>query len=305
MSFWLSYFSKYFWDSRIRGLKKPVLGGFKITHNCNLRCRHCPFWQRKSPELGYEGVVGVMRRLHDMGVRILIFEGGEPFLWRDDKAGKSFNDVVEYGKKLFFSVGVTTNGTMPITDFPADVVWVSFDGLKDTYTKIRGDCFDTVTKNIRESNHENLYANITINRLNEGELEDVVKFLSTVVKGVTIQFHYPYGTDWDKELFIPLNERGAVIERLLKLKKEGYPLTDSRGCLEDMKMNTWQCYDWMLANADPDGTIAQGCYLKNRGEVDCLSCGFAAHVEISKAFDMHLPSINVGRKIFRYRRIDN
>lgn len=305
MSFWVSYFFKYFWDSRIRNLRKPILGGFKITHNCNLKCRHCPYWQRKSEDPGFKDVCGTIDRLHEMGTRILIFEGGEPFLWKDVKAGKSFRDVVEYAKQFFFSVGVTTNGSAPIVDFPGDVVWVSFDGLKDTYTQIRGDFFDKVVANINQSNHSNLYANITINRLNEGELEGLVKFLSPKVKGITIQFHYPYGNEADAELFIPLNERGCIIDRLIRLKEDGYPLTDSQKCLNDMKMNTWECHDWMLANANPDGAISQGCYLKNRGEVDCLSCGFAAHVEISKAFDLHLPSINVGRKIFKYRRIAN
>ena len=42
--------------------------------------------------------------MHDLGVRILIIEGGEPFLWRD--GAYSLADVVDEAKKLFFSVGV-------------------------------------------------------------------------------------------------------------------------------------------------------------------------------------------------------
>ncbi|GAB4441508.1 MAG: hypothetical protein OHK0040_12760 [bacterium] len=257
------------------------------------------------PELSYEDVKKVILKLYEMGARILIIEGGEPFMWTDRAEKKDIKDVVQFSKRYFFSVGVTTNGTFPIKDFPADVCWVSFDGMEETYKKIRGDVFNKVVENIKQSNHKNLYANVTINKINEKELSDIVKFLSPIVKGITIQFHYPYGVEGDDNLFIPLREREEIINRLILLKKEGYKIADSYGCLEDMKKNEWLCHDWMLVNADPDGKITMGCYLKNRGDVDCKSCGFAAHVEISKAFDLHLPSILVGKKIFSYRMVNN
>lgn len=285
------------------GKMAPILGGLKITHNCNLKCQHCPYWRRKGFELNFEQVKEIIDRMQKMGVKILIIEGGEPFLWKDTKSGKDLKDIVDYAKKLFFSVGVTTNGTFSIKNFPSDVVWVSFDGMYDTYQMIRGGVFDKVVQNIKESDHKNLYVNITINKMNKNELENMVEFISPLVKGITIQFHYPYGIESDDQLFIPLNERSEVIDRLIKLKKKGYKIADSYGCLQDMKKNEWKCFDWMLCNADPDGTIETGCYLKNRGQIDCKSCGFAAHVEISKALDFYIPAILVGRKIFKYRAI--
>ncbi len=304
MSIWWLYFFSYFWSCRIKGHRKPILGGFKITHNCNLRCEHCPYWRRKMAEPDFDMVKETVLKLYDMGVRILIIEGGEPFLWRDAKAKKGLKDVVQFAKDYFFSVGVTTNGTFPINDLPADVCWVSFDGMRDTYRAIRGDFFDKVIDNIKHSDHKNLYVNITINRINEKELEEMVKYISPMVKGITIQFHYPYGIEKDDKLFIPLEERGTVIDRLISLKRKGFKIVDSYGCLEAMRKNEWLCYDWMLANANPDGSVEKGCYLKNRGQVDCKSCGFAAHVEISKAFDLYLPSILVGKKIFSYRMVN-
>ena len=35
------------------------------------------------------------------GTRIVVFEGGEPFLWRD--GGYDFSDLVAYAKKRFFA----------------------------------------------------------------------------------------------------------------------------------------------------------------------------------------------------------
>ena len=127
--------SAYFLLYRLRaalGQKGPLLGGVKLTHDCNLSCLHCPFRQRKGPSLSYLQALSSLRALHSLGVRILIFEGGEPFLWRD--GGHDQGSVVEEAQKLFFSVGVTTNGTFPIEAKP-DIVWVSIDGLPETHDR--------------------------------------------------------------------------------------------------------------------------------------------------------------------------
>lgn len=303
MSNWISYFFRYYFETKILNKKKPILAGYKITYNCNLRCIHCPYWRKEHYEPKYQEALETIKKMYQRGARILIFEGGEPLLWKDKELDKNIVDLINEAKKLYFSVGITTNGTLRLTDIPSDVIWVSFDGLKETYNKVRGDFFDRVVKNIEESNHENLYVNITINKINAQEIEEMVKFISPLVKGITIQFHYPYGIQEDNELFIPLGERKEIIDKLIKLKKEGYPLSDSYVCLESMKDNSWKCHYWMLVNANPDGSITEGCYLKSRGEILCNSCGFAAHVEISKAFDLSLSCINVGRKIFKYRQI--
>ncbi len=94
------------------GRKRPLLGGIKLTHACNLACVHCPYWSRKGGSLSFAQAVSSMKTLHQWGVRIMIIEGGEPFLWRDGE--RNLKDIVAEAKKLFFSVGITTNGTFPI-----------------------------------------------------------------------------------------------------------------------------------------------------------------------------------------------
>ena len=59
----------------------------------------------------------------------------------------------------------------------------------------------------------------------------------------------------------------------------------------------------MIANVEPDGQINTGCYVKNRGTVNCSWCGFAAHTEISQAFQMHPGPMLSGMKIFKYRNL--
>ena len=50
----------------------------------------------------------------------------------------------------------------------------------------------------------------------------------------------------------------------------------------------------------PDGSINNGCYLKNRADISCAKCGFAAHVEMSLAYDWHWEAIQAGSRIFGF-----
>ncbi len=288
------YLSTYI-QSRL-GRKRPILATLKLTHVCNLQCAHCPFWQKRGESLRFDKVISRMKTLHKWGVRILIIEGGEPFLWRDGTY--EIQDVVEKARKLFFSVGVVTNGTFPI-DVNADVVWVSIDGLQETHDHIRGGSFEKALANIEASSHPRIYAHVTISTLNWKELPELVKFLSARTKGITIQFYYPYtGSGQDDELFLPVKQRREALDTLIALKKQGFPIVDSYACLKALKDNQWKCHSWMLANVDPDGNMTKGCYVEKHGTTACEHCGFAAHAEISLAYNGILEAARVGKKIF-------
>jgi len=280
-------------ESRL-GRKRPILGGVKLTHDCNLSCAHCPFWKREQESLTFAQVVEALETLHRMGVRFVIFEGGEPFVWRD--GDHTLADVISEAKKRFACVGVTTNGTHPI-DVDSDIVWVSIDGMEETHDRIRGRTFGRILANIDASLHRNIYAHITINALNHHEISDLVPFLAPRVRGITIQFHYPY-TEADEKLVLPRSERRRVLDELIRLKRRGLPVTDSTACLEALKENRWHCRPWLVASVDPDGTLTHGCYLQNRGPVSCAQCGFSAHTELSLAYGGHPSAILVGLRVF-------
>lgn len=291
----LAYLAKYFISTKILNKKTPILGGIKLTHNCNLQCRQCPYWQRKSAALTYQQCLEIMDEMYNQGVRLLIFEGGEPLLWRD--GDKNLHDLVIEAKKKFFTVGITTNGTYSL-NINSDIIWVSIDGLRATHNKLRGNCYDKVITNIRNAEHPNIYANITLNKYNCTEIVELVKEIAPIVKGITIQFFFPYDES-DKSLLLSWDERKSVLNKLIELKKQSFPIADSYVALKALITNQWQCHPWMLANADPSGQINYGCYLKNRADSTnpCELCGFAAHTEISLAYDLKLESILSGRRI--------
>ncbi len=84
----------------------------------------------------------------------------------------------------------------------------------------------------------------------------------------------------------------------MQLKRLGYPVANSLQSLQELQKARWTCEDRLLANAEPDGTITEGCYLKNRGKSDCSVCGFTAHNEMSLAFQGSVQAICTGMKIF-------
>lgn len=243
--------------------------------------------------MGFDSVCHVLHQLHDSGVRLLILEGGEPLLWRDGE--RDTRDVVTYAKELFWSVGLISNGTVPLPMEP-DVLWVSIDGLANTTERIRGPIFTRQMQNIADSKHPRLFANITISTVNAAEILDLVRFLADKVAGITIQFYYPYESD--TTLFVPYAQRSEILAELIKMKREGYPLLDSYFAMEELRSPGWRCHPWLIASANPDGTITQGCYLKGRTEISCELCGFAAHTEMSLAYDLNLGALLAGLKIF-------
>lgn len=287
----IPYILRYYVFSRT---PRPFLASFKLTYHCNLRCQQCPFYPLESPDPSFTQVTHTLDQLYQRGSRLVVFEGGEPFLWRD--GAYTIRDVVAEAKKRFFSVGITTNGTLPL-DVPSDVLWVSLDGLRETHDRLRGaPVFERIIENIRRSKHPRLHAHITINNQNEGEVIPLIRFLRGLVRGVTVQFYYPYhGED---ALFLDFDRRARLLDELITLKRQGYPILNSIPALQALRRNTWRCNDGLLDCADPDGSLRQGCYLRGRSDIDCARCGFSPHTEISLASQGNLRAVLAGIRIF-------
>ncbi len=294
------YLTGYFIKSKLSSKnKKPLICSFKITNKCNLRCTHCPFWKNSTGKiLSFREVVKILNGLHEDGVRIVIFEGGEPLLWKDTCEGKDLSDVIEYAKGLFFSVGVTTNGTLDIKKYEPDILFISIDGLQKTHDTIRGKSFDRIMENIsRYRGTKKVIANICISSINYNEVTELVRILDEKVFGITVQFFYPF--DGIEDLRITGSQKEELLKELIKLKDRGFKLLDSHKCLKNMAYNTWRCHDFLVSSVEQDGNITRGCYLKNKvDDVSCEDCGFAVHCEISYAYRLNPGAIKTAASIF-------
>jgi MoaA/NifB/PqqE/SkfB family radical SAM enzyme len=296
---WPIDLSWFFLQRKILGRKIPLLASFKITYRCNLACRACPFHLRSDNEethMSWNAAIGALESLRRSGTRIVVFEGGEPLLWHD--GSHRLHDLVLYARKHFLHVAVTTNGTLPL-DVPAHTLWVSLDGMKETHDELRSNSFDRICSNIKKTKHPRVFIHCTLNRRNWQDVESLAKWVQAMpaLKGMTVQFFYPYNQGED-ELSLSPEDRHAAINKLLELKKSGLPILNSAGRLRAMIDNNWRCHDDILINADPDGAITKGCYVKSRGEINCDACGFTPVAEASGALDFIPGSIYAGWRLF-------
>ena len=296
---WPLDLSWFFLQRKILGRKLPLLASFKVTYRCNLTCRACPFHLRANDEeahMSWNTAIVALESLRRLGTRMIVFEGGEPLLWRD--GSYRLHDLVLYARQHFLRVAVTTNGTLPL-DVPAHTLWVSLDGLKETHDELRSNSFDRIWSNIKETKHPRVFIHYTLNRRNWRDVDSLAKWVQDMptLKGMTVQFFYPYNQG-EENLSLSSEERRIAIKKLLELKKSGLPILNSAGRLKAMIDNRWRCHDDILINVDPDGTITKGCYVKNRGEINCDACGFTPVAEASGALDLIPGSLYSGWRLF-------
>ncbi|MGA3280025.1 MAG: radical SAM protein [Smithella sp.] len=289
----------FFMQRKILKRKIPLLASFKVTYRCNLACRACPFHLRsneKEANISWNTAIGALESLRRSGARMVVFEGGEPLLWRDGHY--RLHDLVLYARERFMRVAVTTNGTLPL-DVPSHTLWVSLDGLKETHDYLRSESFDQICSNIKKTRHPRVFIHCTLNRLNWRNIDHLAKWVHEMptLKGLTVQFFYPYNQG-EEDLSVSPQERRATVTKLLELKKSGLPILNSVGRLKAMVDNSWRCHDDILINVDPDGTITKGCYVKSRGEINCDTCGFTPVAEASGALDLFPGSLYAGWLLF-------
>lgn len=300
---WLPDLFRFYSSTWLLRAKTPFLASFKLTHRCNLQCLACPYHLRSGAadtHMDWDTAVACLQKLKQRGCRIVVFEGGEPMLWTSD--GRNFSELASYARTLFLRVAVTTNGTFEL-NAPADVLWVSLDGAKATHDRLRSDSYDQVLANLKAVRHPNVLIHFTANNENIDDLEAVAALVQKLpsVRGTTVQFHYPYD-DGEAPLALTQKQRERAIETVLRLKKQGAPILNSTGGLKAMLSNAWTCREWMLINVDPNGAIAQGCYVKSRGIVDCDACGFTPVAELSRSWTLHPGSVLAGWRVFLSKR---
>ena len=120
------------------GRGSPLFASYNVTYRCNLRCSFCRAWRSDYPELGREEARRVVGEICSLGVLVLDFSGGEPFLREDVESLGSL------AKSLGCLSGVNTNGTLigsgravkAAASF--DFITVSIDGTEEVHDKIRG-----------------------------------------------------------------------------------------------------------------------------------------------------------------------
>lgn len=281
------FYLKYAFPFFILQKDIPLILGLVINDRCNLTCKHCRVSNRAKPDLTMKGILNRLERYYQIGFRELYIEGGEPFLWNDGKY--ILNDVVDKAKEIgYFHVHIYTNGLFPLKSH-ADFLWVSVDGLKEEYAKIRGDHFEKVIRNIKKSTHPKICIVYTINTINKEAIKRFLIFTQNQQLnnlGVVFFFHTPYyGYD---ELFIDFEDRRDIIEKIIQYKRMKLPVFNSYAGLNALKSGKWKRPNRFGAMTDIDGDYI--C-CRFRAKNICENCGYCTFTEITEAQKLKFSAI--------------
>jgi MoaA/NifB/PqqE/SkfB family radical SAM enzyme len=116
--------------SNLFDVKAPLFCGHKLTYNCNLRCKMCPFWKRPSQDPSLEQEKAILKEVYKSGACGIAFEGGEPLLRKD------LVEILAFSRSLPLHTSLITNGTLlesridEIAPYINGVVYVSLGWLR-------------------------------------------------------------------------------------------------------------------------------------------------------------------------------
>ena len=266
-----------------------------ISDRCNLECKHCSVYNKTNPhQFTYEQVREQLQYAYNQGSRFVDLEGGEVMIWRD--GDYRINDLIDLAKEIgFFSATITTNAQLPFTGSHADSIWVSLDGYGDFHEEIRGKgTFKRLEANIASSKHPHLSVNMVVNKLNYTSVEQTIEYAKNnpAIESISINFYTPF--PGAENLMIDQETRLAVIDKVIAMKKAGYPIMNSVSGLKLMKHNQFKRLCWVTNFIYPDGTRS-GCVGEELGI--CDDCGLCMAGEMNAVFNFKLDTIFAGLKL--------
>jgi radical SAM family uncharacterized protein len=251
--------------ANLLGVKMPLFCGHKLTYNCNLRCKMCPFWKRSNQESSTEQEKQILRKIYNSGICSVAFEGGEPLLRKD------LAKILAYSRSLPLHTSLITNGTLlesridEIAQYINGALYVSLDGMEKTHDTIRGvnGCFGKALRGITSSaGRVQVIINTTIMADNIHEIEDLVKLAKELDIKISLAVAHEY---CNAKASAPVsNEISKLAGKLIEMKKNCYPLVNSISYFKVLaKEKKWTCKPWLTINVGPEGALILPCYVRN------------------------------------------
>ena len=282
--------------SAVMGRPAPLVAGVAVTDVCNLRCRHCVVANAGIGHYPFGRVEHWLRSLYGRGCRILYLQGGEPLSWRD--GGRGIDDIIRLARSIgYFRVAIPSNGTYPL-ESEADLMWVSVDGTQATHDAIRGPGVHAqAMANVARSSHPRIMANMTVNNLNKGEVEAVVRAVAAApgFRGISVNFHTPY--PGVASLAVPRAERAQIITLVRALKREGLPVLNSHPGLRVMATGSYR-RPLGLVNLVERDQVFECCW--GRGDEGvCAECGYGFIAELACVLALKPGAVFEALRLFR------
>jgi MoaA/NifB/PqqE/SkfB family radical SAM enzyme len=235
----------------------PVYVQFYVTARCNLTCEQCNIIYANSDvrECTLDEVERIADNFAKMGVAIVLLTGGEPF------ARKDLPGIIRAFESRGVHVRMQTNGFATEEQIARAVeaggkdISISLDSLRPaTQDKINGDFSESWHQALKAMAlftqylpSEGSFASLgcVLQPQNMGDVEDVVRFgtavswFTSLVPVHVSDYAHPRGfRTFDQSLRFHEKEWvvvDRVIERVRKMRKEGFLLFDSDQYLDDIQ----------------------------------------------------------------------
>ncbi|MDO9163226.1 MAG: radical SAM protein [Methylococcaceae bacterium] len=235
----------------------PVYVQFYVTARCNLTCEQCNIIYANSDvrECTLDEIKRIADNFAKMGVAIVLLTGGEPF------ARKDLPEIIQAFESRGVHVRMQTNGYASEEQIARAVeaggkdISISLDSLQPAMQdKINGDfnkswhqALKAMALFTKYLPIEGSFASLgcVLQPQNMGDIEDVVRFGSAISWFASLvpvhvsDYAHPRGfRTFDQSLRFKTDELpvvDAVIERVRKMRKEGFLLFDSDQYLDDIK----------------------------------------------------------------------
>lgn len=274
-------------DTFLLRRERPYLFILVINDKCNLNCFYCNSRNTGRYDLDRSAVRSALSQAYSRGHRALVITGGEPMLWESD--GAVLRDVVCHAQDLgFLDIAVFTNGTFPL-DIEGVTFIVTIDGTRDSHNAIRADTHDTIMNHVRRSGSKVL-ASITITKANAEDLEAAVREIAgaNLFGGITFNL-LTHNPDVVARHGFLGQERIQILDRIWRLRKQGYPVVLSKAAYLALRANNWK-RPVKQVELFAGHRLFMCCRDVDNPEV-CRNCGYSSCVEISQALQGRLSSI--------------
>ncbi|MCL2863761.1 MAG: radical SAM protein [Methanimicrococcus sp.] len=233
--------------------RRPAILSHSVNSGCNLRCVFCDEWKKNtlpdgsissSKDPSFEDICKIIDLAADFGIGSYNAWAAEPLLRKD------LPEIMKYAKSKGLKTFMITNGILlkkrmnELID--VDYISVSVDGPTAT-REIRRTDYEAIIDGVRYASesgllNQPLLINCVISAKNLNEVADLAHFskeLGNVKMAVEpiYLFQRMNETDWDDLIIGPAQREKFVslMNQLIKMKKEGYPLINSKTYLKQIR----------------------------------------------------------------------
>ncbi len=271
------------WQIRVK--KRPFVLSHGVNASCNMRCRFCEYWKETGDEPTREEVFKLLEDAKAFGIGVYNAWTTEPLLRKD------LPEIMAHAKELGLITSMVTNGKLlykrahELKD--VDFLSVSVDGTK-SYREIRNMDFEDLMKGIKKAievreqqNQENpILMNCVLSNKNLDDIEPLILLAKDL--GTKISFepvHEFPGIDketWDEIGIRDKEKFRKVVDRIIELKKQGYPIINSKTYLRMVRDGDmdYRCRaSSVIINVTHDGT-AEACRVQHEPLGNVMRDGF-------------------------------